>query len=1165
MNTEQRALATLDLTLKNAFETLNKFALWAQTPDSDVTFNLVDAVPTINSSGSGIFLKPLTVPSFASIRSNIFGTPDTTAIRSLYWNLDFKAVTGWTFESDSAVTPATLKVLVNTIFGDVDNSISISKTNVKESQSNTITTLDYLSKIFQYDTNNKRIFNITSTDFEALQKNIVLGTANTSKIRMNVASFVLSTSENTLDNILSYYEDASGNRNLHIGPYVSYANQAKYQTFLNTGSLAVRLSNTKNLDVSFYDSTSKKGSIFSAIYNANTNTYDYFIASGLSIFPSLNIGTLSTLNISANELDITGSFGEILSTISNDEYILKISSKNNLILSSETKTSLGSKTQVNIGIEDSDGTISNEIVITKSSVKIPNLYVQKKSNYILSGIKHIAEGIINPSVVYYSDSVAKTHCDNAYAFEYSKNIKSQVFEETSRSDFATTINNLSGSIKSYLIMLVDDGIELRSANVSYINSKLVVTSKYAVVGSATGLSSIHPYVANSQLKMISTPNGMYVFVHEIINAIDYYNVYYSIDAMNFTLLHSYDISNNYIFDVSIDYVTVSTVDYIWFTHQIMMNITSTYYCEYYWGYTYTLFYLENNCSVVNAIVYNLDANQITAGNDVGGVSGNKYALYGSTHKVIAYPDGNGKSYALILGAYGATWYHSVHHKGIGATIAGGKGTLDKNASGTRYAHAIVLKKYVANTNYLAESDAIAFGTDDGNGTDFLSDSEILDFSWDDTAKTGNAIVSSSSSTKTVSFNSTKEILSSELTNKTTKYSQALHCISATKIIQKLLVNISNPIYAFICGTENDVTYVVNNTMADSIYSHIMSTQGVIYYDSNTSAIIYYDNGDGGVVKDSIEVIINKSVANEVYDLSGALVDYLGVNYIEYGSFFTNFVLSSISGGDFSLNNTKEYTDRRVYVEKNNNDITSIIESANSAFSPTNISSVISGAYNKAKSILVSISNIYNIYGEINEQYPIVQSSASSSDIGALNFHVEPISYLVKNRNMNITTLEIGNYTITKNSTTGVYSIISSDNQYSGYRIPYTTDRDANFVVSIDQATFSNKASGAPESFDMNSSLDYFYVTIDNEYCHVHNNSSITNSIIIVSIPFGMIDPTDATFDPSSAIVNEFSNVVSLKLPYMFAVRSQNCGSYINKGKSNIILGLTEVAEIGGGC
>ena len=50
MINEQRALATLDLALKNAFETLDKYSLWVRTPEDSVTFNLVDAVPTLESN-----------------------------------------------------------------------------------------------------------------------------------------------------------------------------------------------------------------------------------------------------------------------------------------------------------------------------------------------------------------------------------------------------------------------------------------------------------------------------------------------------------------------------------------------------------------------------------------------------------------------------------------------------------------------------------------------------------------------------------------------------------------------------------------------------------------------------------------------------------------------------------------------------------------------------------------------------------------------------------------------------------------------------------------------------------------------------------------------------------------------------------------------------------
>lgn len=1153
MINEQRALATLDLALKNAFETLDKYSLWVKTADDTVTFNLIDAVPTLESNGTGIFLKPITVPSFAAIRSSIFGPPGASQYRDMYWNLNFKAVNGWTFSKYRATDPTTLSILVDTSFGSADTAIGITKTNVTENLVNSSIILDADSSLNL----NAKQFYVDSETFYAHHNKVDLGVSSGTS-RLLGSSIVLGTGNGAYSAFTFKYSKNSNNiesNAITIGP-TSTSKQSTYSMLIRSGSLDLEFYEGKDFKVK-----SRNGSVvrnlFAAIYS--NGGYDAsFLANGFKV-NSLNVGDVKTFSLTASDsLILFNDYGKLSFTSDESSIWGDI-----LKLSSNTKTSLGSKTSVNIGIEDSNGDISNEIVITKGAVTIPNLYVQKKANYSLSGVKHLSSTIIDPSVIYYPDGIAKTISQSSYAFEYSKNIKSQVIEETSGNDFATTVNDLSGSTKAYLTRLVDNGIEFMSADATYDSTNIVVTSKFTVVSVATGLSSITPYKYNASLKMISTPNGMYIFVREVSGSNNYYNVYYSIDGLNFNKLHSYDIADAYIYDVSIDYVTVGTVDYIWFTHLRAFTLTTNYWCEFNWFYTYVLFHLENNCSVVKANVYNAAASQSLAGNgDAGGFSGNMYALYGACNKVVVYPDGNGKSYALMLGTYGSTWEHTTHEKDLGAYLGGGKGTLTSRT--INHAHGLFLRKFTAEYNDIKRVDVLSFSTDNGNGNDFLVNGSIVDFSWDGT--TGIAVMSSENSTRYIEFNSTTEVASSTLTNSDVRYSQYLSSISDTKIIKKMLVNSNDYTKAFICNADNAVTYAINSTLLDSIYGTILSSLGVIYYDWTTSSIVYYDNGTGGVAKDLIEVIVNKSQANGKYDLTGAVVDYIGANYFEYGDFFSNFVLSSVDGGDFTLTSAEDLTDRRVYVESNQGDITSIIESSNTSFTPTKLSSVIGVKYNKLKSIVISLSNIYNTNGKISEVSPVVRRSSIDTIFGALNFHIEPISYLVKNRKNTISTFAIGNYTISSTSISGLYALVSSNNPFSGYRIPYVNYRSDEYsTVTLDQINFSNQSDSIPEGPDMNSSLEPFYVTLDSTYCHIHDNVSIGNSTIIVTIPFGMIDPTDATFDPSCAIVNEFNNVVSLKLPYMFAIRSQNCGSNFTKGRSNLILGLTEVAEIGGDC
>lgn len=102
MQHEDRILKSIDLLTYNARETLTKYSIWATTTDSDITFNLYDALPSYTnngSTGSAIFQKPITIPSFSSIATGIFGSVGTTSTRDIYWNFNFLSNgSGWVFD-----------------------------------------------------------------------------------------------------------------------------------------------------------------------------------------------------------------------------------------------------------------------------------------------------------------------------------------------------------------------------------------------------------------------------------------------------------------------------------------------------------------------------------------------------------------------------------------------------------------------------------------------------------------------------------------------------------------------------------------------------------------------------------------------------------------------------------------------------------------------------------------------------------------------------------------------------------------------------------------------------------------------------------------------------------------------------------------------------------
>ena len=110
------------------------------------------------------------------------------------------------------------------------------------------------------------------------------------------------------------------------------------------------------------------------------------------------------------------------------------------------------------------------------------------------------------------------------------------------------------------------------------------------------------------------------------------------------------------------------------------------------------------------------------------------------------------------------------------------------------------------------------------------------------------------------------------------------------------------------------------------------------------------------------------------------------------------------------------------------------------------------------------------------------------------------------------------------------------------------------------------SNSSPRDADLNATKSTMYVTVNDSNLIVHSSQQISLSKIYVKIPFRFIDPTDASYDPTCGVINEFNNVVSIKIPYIFGFRSRCCntGSGFD-GRSNIVFGLTEISDLGGDC
>ena len=1168
MNNEQRALATLDLALKNAFETLNKYSLWVRTPEDSVTFNLVDALPTLESNGTGIFLKPITVPSFSAVRSTIFGTQGTTSERPLYWNLRFKAVNGWIFEKNVADNPTKLTVLVDTFFGANEFPIAITNTNVTENLISSQLLLDENSVI---DFNNGTL-RLDSGSFKANLDNVSIGVSDGKSVILgsNVvigrvdapAAFTYEYSRNSLN---------VETNTIILGPAdIANPKQSTYSTIIRSGSMEIDLTEGKNFQMKMRNSSGSK-SLFSAVYN--NGGYDiYLIENGFKA-NRLYIGDVKNLKVTASDsLELANEYGSLIFTKAASSLFGDV-----LKISSETSTSIGSKTRVNIGIEDSSGNISNEIVVTKGSVVIPNLYVQKKANYQLSGVKHVTPSYENPSVKYVPNSLGKTTSTTYCAYEYTKDIANTLYESDSSEYFDTTFNNLSGSLISYMVKLENSNLKVYKAPVaSDGGSGYIISGEYEEDTNITGdILDSTPYAYDPSIKAFSTSNGMYVMVREfeLVGRIKY-AIYFSSNGTKFDQIAEYTLNATTAYDISVDYVSRGSTDHVWFALSYSAYNGRLWTSDLTQSYTYNVYYLENDCITEGGVttskiepLNSMGAYQVsTSANPYSGDwnsyyywnrgasdiaydmvnslqfvdqstdSFGQYALVGNTCKIAVVDDESTRPYALIMNAFACSY------------------DFHKNA------HAMVIMQYAFDGSKITQSEK-AFARNDA-----IPNGKIIDFVWNNDSNNGYGLYATRSEIKKYRLTGSNALyLDGTINYKTRLVSKLMATISDdSRHVIRSICNSSGTAAIELDETLNNFSSFTDLKDAGSKNSHIISTLGFMYYDNITNSIKYFDNGSGGITISQIAYLIETGKLPVKYDVDGFIVDYLGLNVGEDGYFFNSFVLSKNDVDPYKILNADTSIDRGHYVEAYNGDITTLIQSSEFVFTPSKISSELQISYDSATSIFVRMSNIYDPAGKFTEKDPSVNANELVRD--ALNFHLEPISYLAKNRKNYPSEIAIGGCTITKLSNT-LYSISSKNNKYSGYRIPYYYTNNENVLfASESQLNFSNASESSARLSDLHASLMNVYVTLNDATLTVHSAQNIGESIISVTIPYQLIDPTDASYDPISGIVNEFNNVVSIKLPYLFGFRARCCNTGAGyDGRSNIVFGLTEVADIGEVC
>jgi hypothetical protein len=200
-----------------------------------------------------------------------------------------------------------------------------------------------------------------------------------------------------------------------------------------------------------------------------------------------------------------------------------------------------------------------------------------------------------------------------------------------------------------------------------------------------------------------------------------------------------------------------------------------------------------------------------------------------------------------------------------------------------------------------------------------------------------------------------------------------------------------------------------------------------------------------------------------------------------------------------------------------------------------------------------------------------RGSGDNANIFA-NIHIEPISYIVKNRLAGSDGVNVGGYSISKlNTTYSVYSLEFANNGRSGYKIPfYTKNRD----IQMKQSSYNTCKLSTASDLDFRYEPDVrIYVIPGSEYTQVvfvnsaddvtfeSKHALIRKAYTILIFENKYLDPFNSSFNSKTAIVNESNNVVSIRCDY---IRGYRAGTIESKHTS-LLVGLTEVGDVGGVC
>jgi hypothetical protein len=317
---------------------------------------------------------------------------------------------------------------------------------------------------------------------------------------------------------------------------------------------------------------------------------------------------------------------------------------------------------------------------------------------------------------------------------------------------------------------------------------------------------------------------------------------------------------------------------------------------------------------------------------------------------------------------------------------------------------------------------------------------------------------------------------------------------------------------------------------------------------------------------------------------GSFVDYLNIGASPFESTDNRFLLSnSISGENFYVLNADSLVpdgassdiivDKSDYVHaiidystnvKFNERDPDVVDKKSNSNSPIEV--IVGYAAGTSGTKLT-----YNTTYFDRKESDSARGSAGNANIFA-NIHIEPISYITKNRLASSDGVSIGGYSISKlDAPYDIYSLEFANNGHSGYKIPfYTKNRD----IQMKQSSYNTCRLSTASDLDFRYEPDVkIYVIPGSEYTQVvfvnsdadvtfeANDVLIRKAYTILIFENKYLDPFNSSFNSKTAIVNESNNVVSIRCDY---IRGYRAGTIESKHTS-LLVGLTEVGDVGGVC